>query len=169
MSQGKVLLYLVRRDLRVSDNPILHHITTREGGFTHLLPVFIFNARQIEISGFIKNDKATSPFREARSRVGGYWRCGPHRAKFIAEAVWNMKESLESIGSGLLIRAELPGQVVRSLIEGLDSTGLKVGSVWMVGDEGTEEKADENAIAAVCGELGAEFKLWQDEKYFIDE
>lgn len=168
MSKAKVLLYLARRDLRVSDNPILHHIATHEGEFTHLLPVFVFHPRQIETSGLIE-DGSKSPFPEAKSRVGGFWRCGPHRAKFIAEAVWSMKETLESINSGLLIRAGQPGDVTRGLIEGLGSTGLSVAAVWMTGDEGTEEKSDEKAVASVCKELGAAFKLWQDEKYFIDE
>ena len=168
MSAAKVLLYFIRHDLRVSDNPILHHIATHQDEFTHLLPVFVFHARQIEISGLIQ-DGSKSPFPEAKSRVGGFWRCGPHRTKFVAEAVWNMKESLEAIGSGLLIRAGQPSEVARGLIEGLAKAGLKVGAVWMIGEEGTEEKSDEKDVAAVCVKLGADFTLWQDEKYFVDE
>lgn len=108
MSPAKVLLYFIRHGLRVSDNPILQHIATHQGEFTHLLPVFVFHARQIEISGLIQ-DGSESPFPEAKSRIGRFWRCGPHRIRFVTEAVWDMKGSLESIGSGLLIRVGQPG------------------------------------------------------------
>ncbi len=93
-----ILIYLFHRDLRVTDNPILHRLATAEHGFTHLLPVFVFPAHQMEVSGFIR-DGSPSPYPEARSRVGRYWRCGPHRAKFVGETVWNLKQSLESLGS----------------------------------------------------------------------
>ena len=84
MPTGRVLVYLVRHDLRVSDNPILHQLASaHDHGFTHLLPIFHFEPHQMEVSGFLKEGKQ-SPYPEAKSRVGGFWRCGPHRARFIA-------------------------------------------------------------------------------------
>jgi deoxyribodipyrimidine photo-lyase len=32
-----------------------------------------------------------------------------------------------------------------------------------------EEVDDQNAVASVCSENNINFKLWQDEKYYIDE
>lgn len=169
MPTGNTLIYLIRKDLRVSDNPIFHHLaTSKDHGFTHLLPVFVFPPHQIEVSGFIK-DGSKSPFPEARSQVGRYWRCGPHRAKFIGESVWNLKTSLESLESGLLLRVGVLGNVVQSLIDGLQQKQLKVGAVWMTGLEGTEEKDEEKSVSSICEKEGIEFKEWVDEKYFIDE
>ncbi|KAK5653391.1 hypothetical protein OQA88_8876 [Cercophora sp. LCS_1] len=76
MSKSNILVYVLRRDLRVADNPILHHLASNNHGFTHILPIYVFQAHQVEVSGFLVNG-AKSPYPEARSRVGRYWRCGP--------------------------------------------------------------------------------------------
>ena len=169
MIPSNILVYLLRRDLRVSDNPILDHIATSSGhGFTHLLPCYIFPAHQTEVSGFIKGD-ANNPYPEARSQVAGYWRCGPHRAEFIGQAVLDVKKSLQTLGNDLVIRVGMFGDAVQALVEGLKQNGHSVGAVWMVGHEGVEEARDEEAVASVCEKNGIGFKLWADEKYFIDE
>jgi deoxyribodipyrimidine photo-lyase len=169
--ETNVLLYVLRRDLRVSDNPILHHLSTKKDhGFTHLLPVYVLPAKQMALSGLLDPDKSdVNPFPDPQSQLGGYHRCGPFRVKFIAEAVWDVKESLEAIGSGLLIRAGNIGDTVRGLVEGLKTKGQNVGAIWMTSHEGSEEQHDEKAVARACEELGAQFQLWVDEKYFVDE
>ncbi|KAK3394017.1 putative cryptochrome [Podospora didyma] len=166
---SRVLIYLLRRDLRIGDNPVLNHLATEPGhGFDFLLPVYGILPHQTEVSGFI-DDGGKSPFPEARSQVGNFWRCGPHRAKFMGEAVWDLKKSLESLGSGLVVRVGKIEDVAQSLIEGLAKNGHEVGAVWMTEHEGTEEHHDEKAVAAVCANNGVEYKLWADEKYFIDD
>ena len=169
MPESKVLIYLIRRDLRVSDNPILHHLATSEDlGFTHLLPVCVVTPNQYEVSGFINNG-SPSPFPEARSDVGGFWRCGPHRAKFVAESIWDLKTSFESLGSGLVIRVGQFSDTLKSLVEGLKADGLKVGATWMISQEGSEEKQEERSISTYCARENIDFKSWVDEKFFIDE
>lgn len=169
MSESNVLIYLVRRDLRVSDNPILHHLaTTEDHGFTHMLPLCVVTPNQYEVSGFI-NDGSDSPFPEARSDVGGFWRCGPHRAKFVAESIWDLKMSYESLESGLVIRVGKFNETLKSVVDGLKAEGLKVGATWMVSQEGYDEKLEEDAISKYCASESVEFKSWVDEKYFIDE
>lgn len=169
MSANNIVVYLVRRDLRVSDNPILHHLSSSpDHGFTHLLPVYIFPSHQIEISGFIK-DGSKSPYPEAKSDVGRFWRCGPHRAKIITECVWDMKESLEKLGNGLVIRAGQYRDTLEQILKTLKAKDHKVGAVWMTSDEGVEERRDEQALRSLCTKSGIEFRAWADEKYFIDE
>lgn len=169
MAKSNILIYFLRHDLRVSDNPILHHLATaKDHGFTHLLPVYVFPPHQIEVSGFIR-DGSKSPYPEARSAVGGFWRCGPHRTKFTAQSVWNLKESFQSIGSDLFIRAGRFDDVLQGLLQGLSEKEHKVGAVWMTAEEAVEEKKDERAVSSVCSKNGVEFKAWQDEKYFVDE
>jgi deoxyribodipyrimidine photo-lyase len=171
MLDSNVLVYLVRRDLRVSDNPILHALATKKDhGFTHLLPLYVFNPNQIEVSGFIKDENTKSPCREARSQVGGFWRCGPHRAKFIAESVWDLKEGLESVGSGLCVRVGHMSDAVKQVVQKVSQeNNMQVGAVWMVGEEGVEENREEGSVKDVCRGSDVDFKLWTDEKYLIDE
>lgn len=169
MAKSNILVYLLRHDLRLSDNPVFHHLASRsDHGFTHLLSVFVVPAHQIEVSGFIK-DGSASPFPEARSSVSKVWRTGPHRAKFIIESVWDLKENLESVGSGLLLRVGKPSDIVADLIAGFAEKQEKVGAVWMTSEEGVEERRDQKVVSAVCSEHGAEFQLWEDEKYYVDE
>lgn len=169
MSETNVLVYLIRRDLRVSDNPILHHLATSEDhGFTHMLPVCVVTPNQYEVSGFI-DDGSASPFPEAKSAVGGFWRCGPHRAKFVAESIWDLKTSYESLNSGLVIRVGQFSETLKSLVEGLKADGFKVGATWMTSQEGFEEKQEERSISKLCAGENIDFKSWVDEKYFVDE
>ena len=133
MSSPRVLIYLLRRDLRLRDNPIFHEISKnfqQSQPYTHLLPVYIFAAQQIEVSGFLSSENERSPFPEARSKVAGFWRCGPKRATFLAESVWELKQSLNSIGSGLEIRVGLAGPVIRDLLNAFKEKSVEV-AVWL--------------------------------------
>ena len=90
------------------------------------------------------------------------------RAQFLAESVWDLKDHLEYIGSGLNLRVGMFGDTVQQLIEELGEQG-KVGAVWMTGEDGVEEQRDERAVKQVCKSAGVDFKLWVDEKYYVDE
>lgn len=168
MAKPRILICLLRHDLRLSDNPLFHLASQGDHGFSHLLPLFVFSPQQIEVSGFIK-DGSASPYPEARSAVSKVWRTGPHRVKFILQSVWNLKGSLESIGSGLLLRVGKPSDVIGELIEGFSQQEESVGGVWMTSEEGVEERRDQKSISATCEKHGVEFKLFEDEKYFVDE
>jgi deoxyribodipyrimidine photo-lyase len=173
MSSPRILIYLLRRDLRLADSPAFHEISKSfqqpQHPFTHLLPLYVFSAQQLEVSGFISSPDERSPFPEARSQVGGFWRCGPHRAKFLAESVWDLKTSLEGVGSGLVIRAGMVGPVVESILEGFKKENGEVVGVWMTSEEGVEEEREERDVRAVVEKEGKDFRLLTDEKYFIDE
>lgn len=169
MPGGKILVYFLRRDLRVTDNPIFHHLASTPGhGFAYLLPVYVFGARQIELSGFLK-DGETSPYPEARSQLGKFWRTGPHRAKFTGQSVWDLKENLEEVNSGLAMRVGKSAQVLKNLIENLNNEKQQVGAVWMTEELSHEEVVEQDEVAAVCSQHDVDFKLWTDEKYFVDE
>ncbi|OLN96506.1 putative cryptochrome DASH, mitochondrial [Colletotrichum chlorophyti] len=168
MAATNILIYLLRHDLRIADNPILHHLTSSEHGFTHVLPVYVFPAHQIEISGFLR-DGSKSPYQEARSQIGKFWRCGPHRTKFTVQSVWNLKESLDSVESGLALRVGMFDDVVDDLLQGFADKQQKVGAVWMTAEEAVEERRDERSVAKACKKHGVAFRTWPDEKYFIDD
>jgi deoxyribodipyrimidine photo-lyase len=201
-SVSRVLIYVLRRDLRLSDNPVFHELSRAYNSeappFTHILPIYVFPAHQIEISGFIPEaaeSAATpkSPYPEARSEVAGFWRCGPHRAKFLAESVWDVKQSLERAGNGLIIRAGMVVDIVRDAIDHMEkgegtafgpasgsgsgkdaseskSSGeVEVVGVWMTADEGVEEKNEQQEVQGMVESREKQFRLFQDEKYYVDE
>jgi deoxyribodipyrimidine photo-lyase len=168
MAGNKLLVYLLRRDLRAIDNPILHHLATTDHGFTHLLPIYILPPHQIETSGFVVEGQK-SPYPLAKSQVARFWRCGTHRAKFQAECIWDVKQNFENIGSGILVRIGKFDDVLKHLIKSLNENNQSVDTVWMTEEPSKEELDDQNAVASVCSKEGINFKLWQDEKYFIDD
>lgn len=123
------------------------------------------------MSGFIPEDaKSKTPYPEARSRLANFWRCGPHRAKFLGESVWDLKGGLEKVGSGLCVRVGMVEEIMQSMLEGMaKKNGVKVGAVWMTSEDGTEEHSEERLVKQLCKDSDVEFKTWVDEKYFIDE
>ncbi|KAJ3145799.1 hypothetical protein HDU89_006851 [Geranomyces variabilis] len=173
----RILLYLLRRDLRLADNPIFAKL--KSAPFTHLLPVYIFPADQIEVSGFLappsaSSTAARSPYPEARSRTAGFWRCGIHRAQFLAQSVWELKRDLRTINSDLDLRVGTIAEAVRAILSGYESGSIDgaanhVAEVWMTAEEGTEERRQEHDTRRVCAEFKVGFKLWADEKFLIDD
>lgn len=171
----RILVYLLRRDLRVADNPILNHVSKlnsqSQKPFTHLLPVYVLSANQIEVSGLIPAGSGKkSPYQEARSSVAGFWRCGKLRAQFSAESIWDVKTDLEQLGSGLVVRAGTVKDVVQSILSGYrENKDAEIHGLWMTSEEGWEEKVEEEDVRKLMSQEKAEFKLWEDEKYFVDD
>lgn len=183
----KVLVYLIRRDLRLADNPILHEVSRIAAGlgpspspsssssppppFTHLLPVYVFPADQIEVSGFLASPLLDSPYKEARSQVAGFWRCGANRAKFLAESVWDLKGDLERVGSGLQVRVGTIRDAVEKMLEDYQSRRdeVEISGLWMTEEYGVEEKREERHVRRACRARGVDFRAWKDEKYLIHE
>ncbi|KAJ8610730.1 hypothetical protein MRB53_038372 [Persea americana] len=128
-------------------------------------------AEQIEVSGFLPaKSRSQSPYQEARSPVGGFWRCGKLRAKFLAESVWDLKKDLQTVSSDLIIRTGSVRDVVSSVLESYKAReDADVHGLWMTSEEGWEEKREEAAVKDLLQSEDKEFKLFTDEKYFVDE
>ena len=172
--KARVLIYVLRRDLRLADNPVFHEVSRlfqqSQHPFTHFLPVYTFPANQVEVSGFISDSTKKSPYPEARAPVSGFWRCGKLRAKFLAESVWDLKKDLERVGSDLQVRVGTVHDAVRSILDSYkEHNEVDIAGVWMTNEEGVEEKREEKDVRKLCKQFDAEFKLWVDEKYFVDE
>lgn len=87
----------------------------------------------------------------------------------MAESVWDLKTTLEGVGSGLVIRAGMVGQVLKTLLSDFKKGEGEVVGVWMTNEEGVEEKREERDVRNVVEAEGIRFRLLTDEKYFIDE
>ncbi|KAL7818637.1 hypothetical protein V8C44DRAFT_367126 [Trichoderma aethiopicum] len=172
MSGGRIVVYLLRRDLRTADNPILHHLSRTGGkhGYTHLLPVYVLPPDQIEVSGLVK-DGETSPYPCSLAEVSRYWKCGIHRVRFLAESIWDLKSKLETLGSGLIIRAGSFPDVLGSIVEHYANheEGPQVAAVWMTKGFLQEEVNEQQAIASFCDEARIRFTLFRDNRWFIND
>lgn len=80
-----------------------------------------------------------------------------------------MKKNLENISSGMLVRIGNFDDVLKHLVKSLHDDHQSVDSVWMTEDVSKEEIDDQKAVETVCSEKGINFKLWRDDKYYIDE
>lgn len=80
-SQPSLLIALLRYDLRIADHDIFYqaHYGNLASRITHVLPCYVFDERQIELKGIKGHQKAVD--REARTRVGKFWKCNVHRAR----------------------------------------------------------------------------------------
>jgi deoxyribodipyrimidine photo-lyase len=69
-SQPAILIALLRNDLRIVDNAIFHaaHNESLASRITHVLPVYVFDERQIELGGVEGYQKVSQ--KEARTPVG---------------------------------------------------------------------------------------------------
>ena len=70
-SQPSILIALLRNDLRVADHGIFHpahYQSNLSNRITHVLPVYVFDERQIELGGIEEYQKASG--KEARTPVG---------------------------------------------------------------------------------------------------
>ena len=103
----------------------------------------------MEISGLASSVGTASAPSVAKSTFG-HWKCGPHRAKFIAETVMGLKQSYESLGSGLHILAGSFEHAIQNLLEGLRDAKFNVGALWMTTEHSLEEKKLQEAVATLC-------------------
>ncbi|KAL5529735.1 hypothetical protein ACEPAG_5720 [Sanghuangporus baumii] len=161
----RILIYVLRHDLRLADNPVFTAAAKARDQFTHIIPLFVLNPIQYELSGFLRPSEQ-SPFPEARSRIGHFWRCGPHRTKFLAESLFDLKKTLQKAGSDLVIRTGETHKVVRSIISALNCGDSEVKAVWMTRDFATEELDEERRICKALPS-NVSFKVVDDESTLI--
>ncbi|KAK4080615.1 hypothetical protein Trihar35433_1720 [Trichoderma harzianum] len=173
MSEERIVIYLVRRDLRVADNHILHllsrHNINDECSYTHLLPVYVLDPDQVETSGLLKNGER-SPYPRALSENSGVWKCGLHRVKFLAEAIWDMKERLEELDNGLIIRVGRFYDILESIYKhySSDKGGPQISSVWMARGHTPEQISEQQEVYTACYNFGIDYVKFRDREPFVD-
>ncbi|CAE6430806.1 unnamed protein product [Rhizoctonia solani] len=152
----RIAIAILRNDLRVSDNPILY--AARDApGITHLLPLFVFDERQVELNGVSGFKEAQRPkdeaLTQAKTRICGFWRTGRHRACFLAQSVFDMKSQLKSVGSDLGIYLGRPEIIVPHLVNRLQERGDKIEGVWLQQESASEEIAVERRLSRALKRL----------------
>ncbi|KAG8691739.1 hypothetical protein FRC11_011118 [Ceratobasidium sp. 423] len=151
----RIAIALLRNDLRVSDNPILY--AARDApGITHLLPLFVFDERQVELGGVVGFRESQLPrheqIPEAKTRICRFWRTGRHRARFLVQSVFDLKSQLKSLGSDLGVYLGRPENVVPRLVHQFRDQGDTVEGVWLQQESASEEVSVERRLSRALGE-----------------
>jgi len=173
----EIIIYLLRNDLRVHDNECFHFAAQRAAILMknpsrigkmplRLVPVYCFH----DIHYF------TGTYHYGFSRVG------EPRARFIMEAVRDLKKQLQIRGSDLIVRSCFakkahgnPVKAVQIILEQLGITGEKNSSspncTLIFQEEVTQEEVDvESSLIKLCKEYGVKAKkFWGATLYHIDD
>jgi len=139
----KIAICLLRNDLRYHDNEVLlqGHQTA-----DYVFPVYVFDHLHY---------KGTHHF--------GFPKTGAYRTKFLIESVEDLRKTLQSRGSNLMIFQGRPKEAVANILKNLNGSALTL----ICQAEVTKEETDvEKNIAEACKEQRANFiKIWGSTLY----
>ena len=99
----RVIVWL-RNDLRLHDNPVLQWAIKQPAvAYKEIVPVFCFDPRFFT--------KAVPKYAMSR-------KAGIHRTRFMIESVADFRQSLQGVGSGLLVAQGRPEDFIPQLVSG---------------------------------------------------
>lgn len=138
------LLLWYRNDLRLHDHEPLHRALAM--GAT-IIPVYCFDPRQFGQTSF------------------GFPKTGGFRAKFLLESLADLRRSLRSRGSDLILRSGLPEQVLPELAQ-----VLKVDAIYYHREVTSEEVVVETRLNRALQQQGIQVKtFWGHTLYHPDD
>ncbi len=141
----KTIIYWFRNDLRLHDNEGLYRAYDDANV---VLPVFVFDPRSVDLLPDIDVPKA-----------------GPHRVRFLLESLHDLRESLRSRGSDLLIRLGDPVEELAKL-----ATEQRATAVYAGQKATSEETALEQQLAKQLTKNSIDLRLfWMLSLYHIDD
>ncbi|QSE98030.1 DASH family cryptochrome [Fulvivirga lutea] len=131
----KALIWF-RNDLRIQDNELL----TKGLDQFDIYPLFIFDDRQFE-----------------KLPQLGFTKTGSFKAQFLIESVEELKSSLQSLGSDLIVRKGLPESIIPELAK-----ELKAKKVFTSKEVTTDEVSIEDHLEDSLFKIGVDFETcWQ--------
>ena len=142
MAKKRILIWF-RNDLRLHDHEPLHEALQVRA---EVIPFYCFDARQFGQTSF------------------GFPKTGAFRAQFLLEAIADLRASLRSLGSDLIIRQGLPEAIIPELVK-----QLQISAVYCHGEVTSEETAVETALKAALRPLGVKLEtFWGHTLYHPD-
>lgn len=143
MSEKQILIWY-RNDLRLHDHEPLHLAIKANA---EIIPVYCFDPRQFGKTSY------------------GFPKTGAFRAQFLLESIANLRQSLQNLGSDLIIRQGLPEEVIPEIVK-----ALEIDSVYYYQEVTAEELAVETALANALEPLGIPLKsYWGATLYDLKE
>jgi DASH family cryptochrome len=141
---GPTVVVWFRGDLRLHDHPALTHALEEAGT---VVPVYCFDPRQF----------GKTPF--------GFEKTGRYRAKFLVEAVADLRAALQKKGADLFVRQGRPEDVVPELCRSVGAT-----SVFYHREVSYEEQQVEQALSEVLSKSQVEAKpFWANTLYHAED
>ncbi|MCY7394493.1 MAG: deoxyribodipyrimidine photo-lyase, partial [Leptolyngbyaceae cyanobacterium CAN_BIN12] len=144
MTDQRILIWF-RSDLRSHDHEPLHRAIQANPEF--VLPLYCFESRQFGQTSF------------------GFPKTGAFRAQFLLESVADLRRSLQSLGSDLIIRQGNPEVVIPDLAKQLGIT-----AVYYHQEVTSEEIAVEESINQALAAIGVKCqRFWGHTLYHPDD
>ena len=143
MAEPRILVWY-RNDLRIHDHEPLHQALKQRA---QVIPVYCFDPRQFGQTSF------------------GFPKTGAFRAQFLLESVSNLRQSLRSLNSDLVVRQGKPEEVIPQIVE-----QLGVAAVHYHAEVTAEEVAVETALKIALQQLDVPVKhFWGHTLYHPDD
>lgn len=142
MASKRILIWY-RNDLRLHDHePLVYALKQR----ADIIPVYCFDPRQFGETSF------------------GFPKTGAFRGQFLLESVADLRRSLQSLGSDLIIRLGEPETVIPQLV-----ADLNIFAVLFHGEVTSEETTVEQKLKSILHKNGTKFKtFWGHTLYHPD-
>ncbi len=142
MTEKRILIWY-RNDLRSHDHEPLHQALKAKA---QIIPVYCFDPRQFGTTSF------------------GFPKTGTFRAQFLLESVADLRQSLRSLGSDLIVRCGLPEAVIPALAQ-----GLGISAVYFHREVTSEETQVESALQTALDQMGVRSQaFWGHTLYHPD-
>lgn len=146
MTQQRILVWY-RNELRLHDCEPLHRATERQLAASHIIPVYCFDPRQFGTTSY------------------GFPKTGAFRAQFLLESIADLRTSLRSLGSDLIIRTGLPEVILPALAQ-----ELGVSAIYFSKEVTAEEVAVETALQSTVKPQGIALKsFWGQTLYHPED
>ncbi|MGB3514161.1 MAG: DASH family cryptochrome [Microcoleaceae cyanobacterium] len=143
MSQDKIIIWY-RNDLRIHDHKPLDKALKAKA---QIIPIYCFDPRQFSETNF------------------GFPKTGEFRAKFLLESIDDLRNTLQKLGSNLIIRQQRPEIAIPQIAQ-----ELAVTSVYFYQEVTSEEIKVEIAVYRALKKIGVQLKsFWGNTLYHPDD
>ncbi|TRY85533.1 hypothetical protein DNTS_033065 [Danionella cerebrum] len=143
---ARTVICLLRNDLRLHDNEMFHWA---QRNAEHIIPLYCFDPRHY-LGTYHFNFPKTGPF----------------RLRFLLDSVKDLRATLKTLGSTLLVRQGKPEDVVAELIKQLDS----VTAVVFHEEVASEERSVEKKLSEICCQNKVKVQtFWGSSLYHRDD
>ena len=137
------ILIWYRNDLRSHDHEPLHQALQAKA---EVVPLYCFDPRHFGKTSF------------------GFPKTGVFRAQFLLESVADLRQSLRSLGSNLIVRRGLPEEIIPALVQ-----ELEISAVYFHREVTSEETQVELALQAALDQVGVRSQaFWGHTLYHPD-
>ncbi|XP_022106989.1 cryptochrome DASH-like [Acanthaster planci] len=141
----RTVICLLRNDLRYHDNEVLHWANQNAD---YVLPLYCLDPRHYHGTWHFSFPKT-----------------GPHRLKFLLQSLQDLKETLQQVGSDLVISRGKPESVIQDLVRQLGKDNVKAVALQ---EEATREELDVEAAIAKSCQVPVQ-KFWGSTLYHRDD